>query len=381
MINITPLAWAWTDWLIETKFLNNELWRWLALLGVLLVGLLVGKVVSLLLQKHGQVLCDRQKSWLLGRLLRSLSGPVTMLALAVGLYIAAGFMNLRYESSPPAEGGVPVVTDLKSLWLNACSTIAVLATGWFIYKLVDAIEFFLLRWTSKTNTLLDDQLVPIIRKTLRIFVVVVAGLFIAQNIFHWQIGAMLAGLGIGGLAFALAAKDTLANFFGSVTIFTDRPFQMGERIVVKGYDGTVEEVGFRSTRIRLLNGHLVTVPNSVIANETVENISRRPYIKRTLEITVTYDTAPEKLQRGVEIIRQMLDARKDHFAEGFPPRVYFGDFGAASLNIVVYYWFTPPDWWEYLAFNHDFNTELLRRFNEEAIKFAFPTQTLYLKQD
>ncbi|MCK4276834.1 MAG: mechanosensitive ion channel family protein, partial [Phycisphaerae bacterium] len=113
----------------------------------------------------------------------------------------------------------------------------------------------------------------------------------------------------------------------------------------------------------------------------IENIGRRPYIKRVLDVTVTYDTAVEKVQRAVDIIREMLDTRAESFPPDKPGRVYFNDFNPASLNIVVYYWFAPPDWWEYLKFNHEFNMELLRRFGEEGIEFAFPTQTLYLKKD
>ena len=192
---------------------------------------------------------------------------------------------------------------------------------------------------------------------------------------------MIAGMGIGGLAVALAAKDTLSNLFGSVTIFSDRPFAMGDRIKVAGNDGFVEEVGFRSTRIRTLMGHQIVIPNSVIAAEAVENIGRRPYLKRVLEIAVTYDTPPEKLQRGVEILQEMLNARSDRWLEELPPKVYFGDFASASLTIVLYYWFSPPEWWDYMEFNHDFNMELLRRFNEEGIEFAFPTQTLHIKKD
>ncbi|GAF83959.1 unnamed protein product, partial [marine sediment metagenome] len=153
------------------------------------------------------------------------------------------------------------------------------------------------------------------------------------------------------------------------------------RVKIGEHDGTVQEVGFRSTRIRTLTGHLVTVPNAVVAASPVENIGRRPYIRRTLDVTVTYDTPAEKVARAVRILEEMLQARKDHFPPDLPGKVYFNEFNAASLNIIVYYWFTPPDWWEYLAFTHDFNIELLRRFNEEGIEFAFPTQTLYLKQD
>ncbi|RKY62810.1 MAG: mechanosensitive ion channel family protein [Candidatus Latescibacterota bacterium] len=353
------------------KFLNNAVWQWMALLGVIIVALMIGKIVAYFLNRQGQWLIEREKLKTGGMILKCLSRPTSMLILAGGLYISGTFMNLQISEKQ----------DLRWFWMAACQTIAVLALGWAGYRLVDVLEVFLRKLTSKTRTQLDDQLVPIIRKALRIFVVIVVVLFIAQNIFRWDVGALLAGLGIGGLAFALAARDMLANFFGSVTIFTDRPFQMGERIKLQNYDGVVEQVGFRSTRIRTLDGHLVTIPNSLVANSTVENIGRRPYIRRVMNVTVTYDTSPEKLTRAVEIIREMLDARKEHFPPDKPGRVYFSEFNDCSLNIIVYYWFTPPDWWKYLEFTHDFNMELLRRFNEEGIEFAFPTQTLYVKQD
>ncbi|MCK4277184.1 MAG: mechanosensitive ion channel family protein, partial [Phycisphaerae bacterium] len=202
-----------------------------------------------------------------------------------------------------------------------------------------------------------------------------------QNIFHFEIGPMLAGLGVGALAFAFAAKDLLANLFGAVVLFSDRPFHLGDRIKIGGYQGYVEEVGFRATRVRTLEGHLLTVPNALLASETIENVSARPYIKRVLNVTVTYNTPPGKLHRGIEIIKEMCEARKEHFHPESPYRVFFSDFNADSLNIIVYYWFVPPDWWEYNEFNHEFNMELLRRYNEEGIEFAFPTQTLYVKPD
>jgi len=377
---------AWTDFLVGTRYMGNELWRWLALFALLLGGLIVGKVIGFFLHRQASRLKAASRAQLLATLLEGLAGPVTLLVLAGALFLAGTFTRIQQTElvgRGDEQTEVMKLTPLMelSIWVNICKTIAVLAAGWFIYRLIDVIEFFLLKWTSRTETTLDDQLVPLIRKSLRVFVVIVVALFIAQNIFKWNIGALVAGLGIGGLAVALAARDALANLFGSVTIFSDRPFQLGDRIKIGQHVGNVEEVGFRSTRIRTLMGHQVIIPNSVVANEMVENIGRRPYLKRVLDVTVTYDTPPEKLQRGVEIIRQMLHARAEHFPADLPPRVYFSDFNAASLNVVVYYWFTPPDWWRYLEFNHDFNMELLRRFNEEGIEFAFPTQTLYLKQD
>ncbi|MDY7010636.1 MAG: mechanosensitive ion channel family protein [Planctomycetota bacterium] len=360
----------------SAEFLNNAVWQWAVLLGVLLVTFIVGKIISFFLIRQGQRLIRGERFVALGMILRSIAKPTALLIFAAGLYSARTFMRLDNVVFIDADGNEKT---FMWLWTAVCQTIAVIAAGWCVYRLVDVLEMFLLRLTSRTHTQLDDQLVPIVRKTLRVFVIIVAGVFIAQNIFHWNIGALLAGLGLGGLAFAFAAKDTLANFFGSVTIFTDRPFQMGERVMVGDHDGIIEEVGFRSTRVRTLTGHLVTIPNSVVANSPVENVGRRPYIRRVLDVTVTYDTPPEKVARAVEIIREMLDARKDHFPADKPGRVYFNEFNPASLNIVVYYWFTPPEWWEYLEFTYDFNMELLRRFNEENIEFAFPTQTLYVK--
>lgn len=369
-----PVGDAWYN----AEFLNNAAWQWAVLLGVLLATFIVGKIVSFILIHQGQRLIRNQRFATTGTILRSLARPIALLIFAAGLFFAKVFMDL--DNIIFTDGGG---TERKLLWLwtAVCETIVVIGVGWAVYRLVDVLEVFLLRLTSKTHTQLDDQLVPIVRKTLRIFVIIVAGLFIAQNIFHWNISTLLTGLGIGGLAFALAAKDTLANFFGSVTIFTDRPFQMGERIRVGNHEGIIEEVGFRSTRVRTLTGHLVTIPNSVITNSPVENISRRPYIKRSLNVTITYDTPPEKVARAVEIIREMLDARKSHFPADRPGRAYFNEFNDVSLNITVYYWYAPPEWWDYLEFTHDFNMELLRRFNEEGIEFAFPTQTLYVKKD
>ncbi len=364
---------AWTDIFVKSTFLNNTLWQWLALLGVLLGSIVVGRIVAFFLERQGQRFSERLQ--FISTLLRSASKPASLVILAGGLYVAGQFMNLSY-----VKDGVEKF-DLQPFWFDVCRTISVLATGWFIYRLVDVVEYYLHRWTSRTDTLLDDQLVPMIRKTLRVFVVIVVLLFVAQNIFHWNIGALLAGLGVGGLAFALAARDMLANLFGSITIFADRPFQMGDWVIIGDHQGIIEEVGFRSTRIRLFNGNQVIMPNSAVANATIENVARRGFIRRVLNVTVTYDTPPEKVRRGVEILRQMLADRSEHLHPDYPPRVYFSDFNAASLNIIVYYWFTPPQWWQFNEFNHDFNMELLKRFNDEGIEFAFPTQTLYLKQD
>jgi len=179
---------------------------------------------------------------------------------------------------------------------------------------------------------------------------------------------------------ALAGQDMIRNFFGSVMILLDKPFQVGDRVVIGGHDGPVEEVGFRSTKIRTLEGHLVTVPNAEAANTIVQNIGRRPYIRRLSNITITYDTPPEKVRRALEIVKELL-ANHEGMDEEFPPRVFFNEFNDCSLNILMLYWYHPPDYWAFLEFNEKVNMEILERFNAEGIDFAFPTQTVYLAND
>ncbi|MFN2352237.1 MAG: mechanosensitive ion channel family protein, partial [Kiritimatiellia bacterium] len=173
---------------------------------------------------------------------------------------------------------------------------------------------------------------------------------------------------------------TIKNFFGSLVIFADKPFEIGERILVDGHDGFIEEVGLRSTRIRTLDNHLVIFPNGDLANKAVSNISRRRNIRRIMNITITYDTPPEKVQEALNIVRELLANHEGQHPD-FPPRVFFSEFNSDSLNILAIYWYHPPDYWTYLAFSEKLNMELLRRFNKAGIEFAFPTQTLYLAGD
>ncbi|MEE9371032.1 MAG: mechanosensitive ion channel family protein, partial [Sedimentisphaerales bacterium] len=186
----------------------------------------------------------------------------------------------------------------------------------------------------------------------------------------------------GGVAIAFAAKDTIANFFGSVMIFADKPFQIDELVKIGEHYGPIEEVGFRSTRIRTLQGHLVTIPNSVVANSMVENVGRRPFIRRTSDITITYDSGHKKAGRAVEIIKEVLaDVPEVNTDPDKLPRVYFSDFNDWALNIYVSYWVKPPDYWLYQQVNERVNLEIMKRFEAEQIEFAFPSQTLYVKRD
>jgi len=254
-----------------------------------------------------------------------------------------------------------------------------IALVWAAIRLVDLL---LDLWAERLQMKGEESaavLVQPVRKIAKGVVVLFAALLWLDNI-GFNVSTLLAGLGVGGIAVALAAQDTLKNFFGSVMILLDKPYSVGQRVTVKGHDGVVEDIGLRSTRIRLLTGHQTTVPNDQMANLDIENIGRRPHIRRLTNITITYDTPPEKIEKAINIIETILD-NHEGMRPDFPPRVYFNEFNNDSLNILVLYWYHPPDYWGFLAFSQGVNLQIMREFEKEGIQFAFPTSTTYLTQD
>lgn len=351
--------------LLSFEIAGNQLWRILVLFGIVLLGFILGKLVKSLFLKFA------------GKLER-MGRPITAVAVNAvarsSVFLLASFGITLGVKVLKLQGGVSQAADtLSSMLISA-------AVGYILYWLVDVPIAWLTKITVKTESKLDDMLVPVIRKSLRVTVVLLVLIQIAQLLSNKPITSIIAGLGIGGLAVALAAQDTIKNVFGSFVLFADRPFQMGERIVVDGHDGPVEEVGLRSTKIRTLDGHLITVPNGELANKTIQNVGKRPFIKRTVDLTITYDTPLEKIDRALEIVKELLD-NHEGMHEDLPPRAYFSDFNAESLNIKVIYWYHPPDYWNYMSFSEKFNKEVFRRFGDEGIEFAFPTRTVYLAGD
>ncbi|QBG46555.1 mechanosensitive ion channel family protein [Verrucomicrobia bacterium S94] len=334
----------------------------LFLMGWILGAMLFGKMLQLFLNRLGKAGRFESRPWVQVAF-RSFSRPIPFLFLTIGLRYGLGTLHF-------SENVSGIVSD-------SFSVLFTVAVAFFVYSMVDVIDHAITHVTQKTQTTMDDMMAPMVRKSLRVVVVVLGLVQVAQILSDKPITSIIAGLGVGGLAVALAAQETIKNFFGSLVIFADKPFELGERIKVGGHDGTIEEVGFRSTRLRTLDGHLVTMPNGELANQMIQNIGKRPYIKRVMNVTITYDTPPEKVQEALDILRDIL---KDHegMKEDFPPRVYFNDYNPSSLNILAIYWYHPPAYWDFLAHAEKVNMELLKRYNEAGIEFAFPTQTLYV---
>ena len=246
---------------------------------------------------------------------------------------------------------------------------------WSAYRLVDVAAVYFASVAARTETHLDDLLVPLLRRGLKVLVVAVGVIFVAQNL-DVNVSSLLAGLGIGGLAFALAAKDTVENLFGSFTVLIDHPFKIGDWVKIGDLEGTVEELGLRSTRIRTFYNSVITVPNSRLVQAAVDNLGARKYRRLSCKLGVQYDTSPEKIEAFCEGVRELIRrhpyTRKDYYM------VYFNEFADFSLNILLYVFWETPDWPTELRERHRLLVDIVRIAKRLGVEFAFPTSTLHV---
>jgi MscS family membrane protein len=250
-----------------------------------------------------------------------------------------------------------------------------LVLAFTLWRVVDLLMYFAARRAEKTETTLDDQLVPLMSKVLKVLVIGF-GVVLMLRALNFNIAALIAGVSIGGLAVALAAQDTIKNMFGSLMIFIDKPFQIGDWIQASGVDGTVESVGFRATRVRTFANSLVYVPNGKLADLSVDNFGMRKFRRFRTIIAVEYSTDPEKIDAFVEGMKELVMAhpktRKDYY------EIHLNDFGDSSLNILFYIFFEVPTWSDELRARHEIMLEIIKLAKKLGVVFAFPTQTLHV---
>jgi MscS family membrane protein len=337
------------------------LWQYLASLIYIFLAFYVSKALDLFIRERVQRWAGRTATKMDDILVGLVRGPVKVVSFVVLLHV-----GMEVYSWPES---------LAVFLSSALKIIVALSITYVILKTVDALTgVWQERATAADNEQFGRQLLPLIRKTLKVFVVIVAALVTSQNL-GLNVTGLIASLSIGGLALGLAAQDTLANLFGAVAVLVDRPFKVGDRVQLDNVDGVVESIGFRSTRVRNLDGHLVTVPNKTMGSATITNVSLRPNIKTVMNIGVTYDTSTEKVERAVGILNEVCRAHpmtEDVW-------ISFNKFNDASLNLQVVHWWKGTDYKAYLAGVQELNLTIKRRFEESGIEFAFPTQTLYLK--
>lgn len=363
-----------TDFMTQ-DFLGNPVWHYGFALACVAIGYVIAKLGQFAVTKAGNRFTEDKDS-VMKVFYASVGKSLGAIGMSIGLRIGVGLIVF--------PGRLEGIADL------AASILIILSFGMLVLHLVAVPEYLMTKHAQKDDTRMDAMLVPLISKTLRVVVVGVIILQIFQIISGKEITTILAGLGIASLAFGLAAQESIGNLFGSVFLFMNKPFEIGERCNIDGHDGVISEMGLTCTRMERLDGHLVTIPNGQLYKKTIHNIGKRPFIRRIMNVTITYDTPPEKIEEAVKILRDLMAYKEgdestkmnEAINQGdLLPRVYFNEFNADSLNIICIYWYQPPAYWDFLEHSQWLNIRIFKAFGEAGIDFAFPSQTIYLAGD
>lgn len=334
-----------------------HVWQYLALFVLVLLALAARSLIRFVVKGRVKHLVEHLGQQWAARLVDVFASPGATLLMAIMLRVA--YPALRLPGDVELTLGMIV------------RLLVVLSLVWAAYRLVDVVSERMSARAALTESKLDDQLIPLVRKSLKLLTALAGSLVVLQNA-GVDVGSLLAGLGIGGVAVALAAKDTIANFFGSVMIFVDQPFQIGDYVAVAGVEGTVEEVGFRSTRIRTPQASLVTVPNAKFTEANIDNLGRRAYRRTALTLSVAYETSVEQLEAFCEGVRGVILAnpytRKDNY------EVHVSALAAKSIDVMLVFFLQVDNWSRELEERHNVLLEVLRVSEAVAIRFWFPAQ-------
>lgn len=349
------------SWLLETSFLI-ETWQWLGLLALIAVGVLTERIVSHTLRRLAhkaaglrQVKVDE----------KHLTRFVRPFGLMVTWWIFVTLLPLLDIENEQVAGALNVVGSF------------VLAIGaiFAAWRFSDLLCDFLRAKAQQTENKFDDMLVPLLRRTLKTFVVLAGVAFVASKLTD-DVWRVIAGVSIGGAVLAFAFKDSVENVFGTFAVLLDKPFELGDWITVDDVDGTVEKVGIRSTRVRTFYNTIITVPNRHFVSAKVDNWGKRRYRRIKMTLGLTYDTPAEKVEAFCEGLREIIRihpyTRKDYY------HVYLNDFGASSLDVLLYCFVETPDWAMELRERHRLMADILRLAEGLGVSFAFPSHSVYM---
>lgn len=298
--------------------------------------------------------------------LKSFINPIGFFIVLLSLYVGLQLLSIPNEPYKVKEGLEKFTVIL--LLINLC---------WFLMGITSVGLFYFEKFAEKTDSKLDDQLIPILKRLAKILVLVI-GLMLILTELGYSVTGLVAGLGIGGLALALAAKETLANIFGSLVIFTDKPFQIGDYIKTSKYEGTIEEVGFRSTQIRTLAQTLVYVPNNEISNAIIENITKMSKRFAQFKLNLSYSTSVSQIEALIKKIEDLLKNHPEVHQEVI--LVKFTEFSSSSLDVLVHFFIKQTVWAEFLKIKEEINLKIMQIMEEMHIEFAFPSTSIYIEK-
>ncbi|MBR4883953.1 MAG: mechanosensitive ion channel family protein [Lentisphaeria bacterium] len=295
------------------------------------------------------------------------------LLLFITLALCFHFIHPVIQSLP---GKSAAAVEMKLFYAGATLIIT-----WAILGLITLLNRQIRRFAERNGNTLDDLTLDLTGNILKGTIIFLAMLFIGQNIFQLNISALLAGAGVIGLAVALASRDTLSNFFGTIVIAGDSPFRIGDLIKTGMVEGIVEHVGARSSRIRSRDESLYTIPNSLLAADAVCLISRKGLIKYSPELGLIYQTSPEQMEQAIRLLHEIADDFHGPDQPEYRPHIYFETFAPYSLNIHLIVWLKAENFAAAEALRDELNRAILQKFNAAGLEFAYPTQTLFPGKD
>lgn len=352
---VTPIE------IFNMTFFNNTLLQYVIFCGILAASVILGKIAYYITKNFVKLLTKKTETLLDDMLIEVAEHSVIFLIFIFGFYIAYKTLTLSAET--------------EQTFFNIVLVLFIINLTWFFTRLLDGvIKYFLIPLSKKTGTDLDDAIIPIMQKVGKVVLVFIAAIIILDK-FGYNVTSLIAGLGIGGLAVALAAQDTLSNMFGGIMILLDKPFSLGNRIRITGNDGHIKEIGIRSTKMTTLDGSELIIPNSTIAKEIIENVAREKSRRIKMTIGVEYSTSTKKLENAIKIIQEII---KKHSHTEDQSNVFFEQFADSSLNLAVIYWIRNLE--KIPETQSEINFEIKRRFEKEKISFAFPSRTIYIKK-
>ena len=361
---------AWVQTLEENlgqKVLGVSAWQYVAAFLALLVGLILKRIILNYIQKKITAYVEKTKAEWDDQLFEAIIKPVNAFVMIGAIHVASFLLVFNLEQFP-----TELIGKSYSVFLG-------LSIIWLVYRLVDVAAHYIDELVAKADEGLRGQFTPLIRRALRILVVIVGSLTILATI-GINITGLFACMGIVGLAISMGSQDSVANFVGTVNILIDRPYKVGDWITVGStIDGDVEEIGFRSTKIRMFDKTLMSVPNGKLAGETVKNWSRMPKRRIKMTLGLTYDTTPAQMKTALMEIENILE--EDEGVDQDYKLVQFTGFGPSSLDVFLYYFSKSTVWKEYLDTRERVNLKIMNKIEELGLGFAFPTQTIHLEGD
>jgi MscS family membrane protein len=336
----------------EISLVGQPLWKYVASLIYVLLAFYVSKLLNWVAGVWLTRWAAKGQTKLRDLVIGLLRGPIKLVAFVILLNI-----GLNVFDWPPAAQG----------FFSKC--LIIILAGSLTYLAIKISGLLLEAWRERTahepDGKFDEQLFSILGKSLNTFLIIVAALVTAQNI-GINITAALASLSVGGLAVGLAAQDTLANLFGAIAVFADKPFRVGDQIKLPDAEGIVESVGLRSTRVRNPDGHLVVIPNKTVGNATVTNVSERPGIKTVMNLALARTLGAAKVRRALAVLEEIY--------RGHPMThtvsVSFNQFTGGNVNILIVHWWKGTDYQKWLAGMQEMNLAVKERFDAEEITFA-----------